>query len=281
MQVVCGQCRCVFQVADDQAGEGALCPRCRGRIAVSCPGAAPAPAARTAPPEHPPPGQCEQDFADLARKGIARRIAVVCGSCGNRLLLALRRRGHAVRCSACGKKIHVPDTDEQPLIEVEPSALLEDRDGGRLDLTGGGDGAQGRAAARPAKAPGKSSAVTAGAAAKPGARPPRSARPPAKQQGGPKGRRKAPLAKPRRAPAKRRLPVPGLVTGALAGAAVVWLWFAFRGPAGGPPPASQPASAQSHPAAPAAPKAGAPAPQTPPKDAERAKPQTSRPLVGP
>lgn len=126
MKVRCGQCGTMFE-ADPDAGATAACPECSHEVPIprlDDETLAVASAVLRA----------DEGFAELARKGLGRKIHVTCGSCGKQLTVGARLAGKRGRCPACRGRIQIPYPEEEEeldlpyLPEAEPGA-------GGLDVT--------------------------------------------------------------------------------------------------------------------------------------------------
>jgi len=160
VQILCGQCAKAVEVEDSLAGVTVACPHCGSDIDVPL-------FEESMIEEAVASGRLreEEGFADKVREAMARKIRVVCGSCGRGLKVAAARAGKRANCPGCGKRIRIPYPVERhdiPLRELREDAhdeLLEivdienDTDASELHLGAGGGARQGDAPATNAQAP--------------------------------------------------------------------------------------------------------------------------------
>ena len=125
MQVLCGQCGHTLDVDDSQGGSTLTCSRCEHQILVprfdeGPPG--------EVPPEDYLPGEAEEEgFAGQVKEAMARKIHVVCGSCGRGLTVSARSAGKKARCPGCSAQILIPYPDEEEVnAELERVSTVEE-----------------------------------------------------------------------------------------------------------------------------------------------------------
>ena len=110
MRVLCGHCGKALEVEDSQAGRTVDCPHCAGKVDIPLFDDATVDEAIAA---HTATGGDEEGFAAKVREAMAKKLRVVCGSCGRGLTVATGMAGRKAVCPACGERIRIPFPDDQ------------------------------------------------------------------------------------------------------------------------------------------------------------------------
>ena len=87
MQIICGQCRHLFDAID---GAAATCPKCGHEVLLGI--------------DLPPAAEVEieaDDFASIARSTMERKVHVICSRCNKTLTVGARLAGKKRKCPAC------------------------------------------------------------------------------------------------------------------------------------------------------------------------------------
>ena len=127
MQLRCGQCGSTFAVETGRGDRPIACPQC-GHVVGA--GGVPEGAAGAAAARDEPGG-----FAEMAKKDLAKKIRVVCGSCGRHLTTSRRWAGKRGKCPVCEGKLRIPVPEDHA--EVDLSYLTAaSAEADRLDLAG-------------------------------------------------------------------------------------------------------------------------------------------------
>lgn len=108
MQIKCGHCGKVIKVDETRSDRVVTCQYCGRDIRVPRPD--------DDVPETPHGESVEEEgFAAKAISAMARKVHVVCGSCGKALSVSARRAGKKAICPACDTRILIPYPDEEDL----------------------------------------------------------------------------------------------------------------------------------------------------------------------
>jgi len=113
VQVLCGHCAKAVEVEDSLAGTTVACPHCGEDIDIPL-------FDESMIEEAVASGRLQEaeGFAGKVREAMARKIRVVCGSCGRGLTVAAARAGKKANCPACGKRIRIPYPTQRHDVEL-------------------------------------------------------------------------------------------------------------------------------------------------------------------
>ncbi|MHC4982861.1 MAG: FmdB family zinc ribbon protein [Planctomycetota bacterium] len=119
MQLRCGQCGSTFEAEVEATPEEIACPHC-GHVV-----------SRTSTEASETPG-----FAEVAKKDLAKKFHVMCGSCDRHLTVSRRWAGRRGRCPACRGVIQIPHLEEYEDIDPSYISAAVQAEVDRLDLAG-------------------------------------------------------------------------------------------------------------------------------------------------